>query len=69
LYRYVSDKYTLGKKLGKGSFSTVHEAVEVDGDGTKWAAKVISLKGSTAEKRLEHREAVLREAAMVGFTS
>lgn len=61
----VRDKYTMGKKLGKGSFSTVHEAVEINGDGTRWAAKLISLRGSTQEERMEHRETVLREAAMM----
>lgn len=61
----AKDRYTLGKKLGKGSYSVVYEAVETKGDGTKWAAKVIAHRGYDEETRLANREAVLREAAMM----
>ena len=43
----------------------MREVVEIGGDGTKWAAKLISIKGDTPERRQEHRESVLREAAMM----
>lgn len=37
----IESKFTMGRKLGKGSFGVVHEAVDAS-TGMKWAIKAVN---------------------------
>lgn len=58
----IEKHYTLGNKLGKGSFGSVIEGLRIN-DGTKWAIKIINKEraGSAHVKLLEHEVKIMKK--------